>query len=314
MSNSTLSSESSNALLGWLLDLPRQLNGMLSHPLSTGRRSQVIYRWLAWHVGSRLVPGPVLVPFVNGTSLFAAPGWANVTSNHYVGLAEPDAMAFVAHLARGDDILFDVGANAGVFTVLACAASGCRCVAFEPFPATARMLERNVAINNLHGLVTIRHAAAGSSPGSVRLTSDAGPMNHVVAAETARPGTVDVPVTTLDSECHELGLPTLLKIDVEGYEFAVLAGAQETLRAPALRAIVIEINRHAKRYQRSIDEIFAAIRSHNFTWVDYNFRARALVPVTAPPREGTHLFVRDVSEAATRLRDAPALHGPGFSV
>lgn len=247
-------------------------------------------------------------------SLFAAPGWANVTSNHYVGLAEPDAMAFVAHLARDDDILFDVGANAGVFTVLACAASGCRCVAFEPSPATARMLERNVAINNLQGLVTIRRAAVGSAPGSVRLTSNAGPMNHVVAAEAAGPGTVNVPVTTLDRECHELGPPTLLKIDVEGYEFAVLAGAQETLQAPALRAIVIEINRHARRYQRSLDEIFATICSHGFTWVDYDLRARSLAPVTDSPREGTHLFVRDVSEAAARLRDAPALHGPGFSV
>ena len=314
LNSSILRVESSSALLGRLLDLPRQLNGMLSHPLSTGRRSQVLRRWLAWHIGGRLVPGPVLLPFVNGSSLLAAPGWVNVTSNHYVGLAEPDAMAFVAHLARGEDILFDVGANAGVYTVLACATSGCRCVAFEPSPATVRMLERNVAINNLQGSVKIRQAAVGLSLGTVWLTTDAGPMNHIAASEATRPGTVEVPVTTLDSECGEFGSPTMLKVDVEGYEFAVLAGARDTLRAPALRAIVIEINRHTRRYQRGIDEIFATLRGHGFTWVDYDFRARALSLVTDPPREGTHLFVRDVNEAASCLRDAPMLNGPGFSV
>lgn len=303
-----------NPWLGKLRDLPRQLGGLLSHPLSEGRRLQVLRRWLSWHVGGRLVPGPVLLPFVNGSGLLAAPGWASVTSNHYVGLAEPEAMAFVGHFLRAEDVFFDVGANAGLYTVLACAASGCRVVAFEPSPGAAAMLERNVAVNDLHGLVTIRRAAVGSEPGSARLTSGAGPMNHVVAARDARPGTVEVPVTTLDAEVREFGPPTLLKIDVEGYEFAVLAGARETLEAPELRAIVIEINRHARRYERSVEEIFATLRGHGFAWAAYDFRARALSAVTDPPREGTHLFVRDLGEAAARVREAPPLCGPGFSV
>jgi FkbM family methyltransferase len=302
-----------HAGLGALLDLPRQLREMMSHPLSAGRRPQVLRRWLAWHIGSRLAPGPVLVPFVNGTSLLAAPGWASVTWNHYVGLAEPGPMAFVAHLARADDLLFDVGANAGLYTALACATAGCRCVAFEPHPTAAWMLERNLAVNDLRARVTVRRAAVGSAPGVARLTLDAGPMNHVLTSGVGQ-NDVEVPLTTLDAEAAELGPPSLLKIDVEGYEYAVLAGAGDALRRPELRAIVVEINRHTKRYGQSLEDVFATIRGHGFAWVEYDFRSRSLTRVPGLAREGTHLFVRDVAGAQARLRAAPAMDGPGFSV
>ena len=66
-------------------------------------------------IGSRLVPGPVLVPFVDSCSLFAQAGMTGITQNIYVGLAEFREMAFLLHVLRPDDLFVDVGANIGTW-------------------------------------------------------------------------------------------------------------------------------------------------------------------------------------------------------
>ena len=298
-----------------LLDLPRQVQELLAHPLSRRRRFKVIQQWAFWHIGSRLVSGPVLVPFVNGTRLLAGRGLTNVNWNYYTGLAEPAEMTFLAHYLRREDVLFDVGANAGVVTILAAAASGCRCISFEPFPDSVEALRLHVRLNGFDDLVTLVPIAVGDATGTCCLSVDAGPMNHVVSSTTAGSDRhINVAVTTLDQEVSKFGFPNVLKIDVEGYESAVLAGASRALQSPRLRAIVVEINQHAARYGHRIDDIFDQISVAGFIWVTYNIHSRELIRRNGPATGGTHIFVRDFAEAAERTIAAPPLRGIGFSL
>jgi FkbM family methyltransferase len=294
-----------HSLRGWA-DLPRQLRELLSHPLNSDRKLATIRRWLAWHLGSRLVPGPVLVPFVNDTRLVAAPGLANVTWNYYTGFAELEQMAFVAHYLRPGELFFDIGANVGIFSILAAATSGACCFAFEPHPATAALLRFNVRVNGLGDRITIVEAALGGSQGHAHLSDVHGPMNHILPAESGA-GSRPVRISTLDHEVAERGAPTLLKVDVEGYEHAVFEGGDKTLRNPRLGALVVEINRHSARYGVPRSAMFERIRAAGLVWVAYDPCSRQLHPKLGRDVDGTHIFVRGLEAAAERLRSAPKL-------
>ena len=76
------------------------LQYILQHPLNRTARRAALKRWFKWQVGSRLVPGDVLVPFVNNTVLVVSPGMTGATQNIYTGLHEFEDCGFLLHLLR----------------------------------------------------------------------------------------------------------------------------------------------------------------------------------------------------------------------
>jgi hypothetical protein len=68
------------------------LNEIRIHPLMRSWKIAAYKRWLKWQIGSRLVPGAVVVNFVNSTRLCLRPGMHGATMNLYVGLDEYKAM------------------------------------------------------------------------------------------------------------------------------------------------------------------------------------------------------------------------------
>jgi hypothetical protein len=77
------------------------LRYILQHPLNAGAKRAALVRYLKWQIGSRLVPGAVLAPFVNDTVLAASPGMTGATQNIYTGLHEFKDCGFLLHLLRG---------------------------------------------------------------------------------------------------------------------------------------------------------------------------------------------------------------------
>lgn len=134
-----------------------------------------------------------------------------------------------AFAPRPGETVFDVGAQQGVYSLLA-AARGAKVFAFEPEPGNRGRLSANVAANGAP--VTVLDCALGAAPGAARLHRSAGNTGgHSLTAFAGATDAVEVRVSTLDAACAELGAaPSLLKIDVEGHAPEVLAGAIETLR------------------------------------------------------------------------------------
>lgn len=115
------------------------------------------------------------------------------------------------------ELFVDVGAHMGTWAIRATRGFE-RVVAFEPQPETNRILRTNVALNNLSNISVFR-AALSNVDGEIKTSWKEG-FRGVTRS-------VRVPVTTLDSFRLK---PSLLKIDTEGNELAVLLGALETLR------------------------------------------------------------------------------------
>jgi len=199
-----------------------------NHPLNAHGKLAALWRVLRWQVASRLMPGLIALPYAQGTSLFATRGMTGATGNWYCGLHEVHEMAFVLHLLRPAEHFVDVGANIGSYTVLAGGAVKARVTAVEPIPATFAHLQRNVALNDMNDRVRCCQVGLSDKPGALRFSSGLDTVNHVLAEGEDLPG-VDVPVTRLDDLIGQ-DVPVLMKIDVEGFEGAVLRGSEDIIR------------------------------------------------------------------------------------
>ena len=146
-----------------------------------------IGRVIRWQLGSRLLPGPVLLPYVGTTRLFAARGMTGATGNWYCGLHEHCEMAFVLHMLRNSDHFLDVGANVGSYTVLSAGAVGARTTAMEPIPVTFGHLSRNVALNGLADHVRCWNGGLADRAGSLKFSSGLDTVNHVLAPGETMP-------------------------------------------------------------------------------------------------------------------------------
>jgi FkbM family methyltransferase len=152
------------------------------------------------------------------------------------GTHEPLVTRWMAEfLVAGRGLVIDVGANLGWHALHAAHHPNVETVvAFEPDPFNAWLLERNLAGNSI-GNVIVDSRAVGQAPGIAKLyrykSTNFG--RHSLAADHGY-GSRMVPVTDLDGALTALGLAdrpvALIKIDVEGYEPAVIAGAAETLK------------------------------------------------------------------------------------
>jgi FkbM family methyltransferase len=281
------------------------LRYLWTHPLTSGssqERLRAFADFARWQIGSRLLPGPTIVPFVDDTVLVIERGMTGATGNLYSGLHEPESMGFVLHFLRPDDHFVDVGANVGSYTVLA-GAAGARTTSFEPVPLAFTRLERNVSVNGLGSRVSARREGIGRASGRLLFRTDRDTANHVVApGEPGADSAVEVPVTTLD-EAIGPGQATLLKIDVEGMELEVVAGAQRVLSDPGLIGLSLELD-HGRGYD--VGEALAAILALGWTRVSYDPLTRTLTEHLAGSHvHGNLLFVRDVGAARARLAAAP---------
>ena len=155
-------------------------------------------------------------------------------------------LRFLQSSVKPDNVVLDVGAHIGLFSVLAarCMGNSGKVVAFEPTPSTFRLLRHTVRINRLDQVITPVTAAVGHESGEISFyVSDnaADNSNSLVAYKTDRKlHAVTVPLTTIDRQVKEQGLSRVdfIKIDVEGAEYDTLRGARETLLTYKPRVIL----------------------------------------------------------------------------
>ncbi|WP_165933778.1 FkbM family methyltransferase [Aquabacter spiritensis] len=249
-------------------------------------------RFLLWQVRSRL-QSEVVWPWVGGQRLAVRRGMTGATGNVYLGLHEWVDMLLVLHFLREGDLFFDIGANVGSYTILASGVRGARTWAFEPDPATARLMRRNIALNGLEGKVRVFERALGASEGEVGFTIGLDTVNHVV--QSGHAAVRRVAQSRLDDVAGG-SCPILLKMDVEGYEDEVLKGAHRLLADPVLRVMLVET------VSPDAEARFAA---HGFVRVHYDPLSRTLQETPTAEPASNALFVRDAAEVQARLRWAP---------
>ncbi len=172
-----------------------------------------------------------------------------------------DQHVLLARVPRGG-VFFDVGAYFGYYSLLA-AQRGARVYSFEPVRANFEQLERHKSLNHFDQ-IEVSRAALSDSAGRVSFAlPDAGNRGRGRLAESTEAGSVEeVETITLDAFFRARALERFdaLKLDVEGAELKVLAGARATI-ARFHPAMLIELNEPAlARFQAKSEELLELVR------------------------------------------------------
>lgn len=176
----------------------------------------------------RFVPRDRVVRIQSG----ALRGWSWITGSAphgcWIGTYERDAQRVFVENVREGEVVYDIGANAGFFTLLASKLAGPHgtVYAFEPLPRNVAFLERHVALNHC-GNVQILKVAAAAQSGTARFSA---PF-HPSMGSLSEQGELEVETRSLDGlVASGIEHPQFMKIDVEGAESEVLRGGAAMLR------------------------------------------------------------------------------------
>lgn len=186
---------------------------------------------------------------------------------------EPDTIAWINGFEPGS-VLYDIGANVGMYTIYAAALRGVRVLAFEPESQNFALLNKNIFSNRLDSLVRAYPVALsdGMSFDQLYLSQFMiGDSCHNFGETVDFDGRPFTPGFTqgcfavaLDSlvESHGLPVPTHIKIDVDGIEHKVIAGARRTLIRPEVKSVLIEINTNRGDHR----EMISFMETLGFRW------------------------------------------------
>jgi FkbM family methyltransferase len=190
--------------------------------------------------------GAVRVSFNPGPTLLVAADALGDVTCHVDNRRQRAELAAFLQEAGAPGLLFDVGAHSGVFSLLYCRAhAAARAVSFEPSRLLAARLDANRRLNALGGRLSIVPAAVGAASGAIEMFESGG--NGWVQVRPFAGTTQDawtrvaLDATTLDREAQRWGVPSVIKIDVEGYEHEVLLGSTSLL-AGARPVIFLELH------------------------------------------------------------------------
>ncbi len=212
---------------------------------------------------SPLAPNTATVEHKGRKMLFNTPNEMTVWRVKSLYTKEPDTIEWLEALPKGA-VLLDVGANVGMYSIFAAAVRDAQVYAFEPESQNYALLNANIAANSLSEKITAFPAALSDEfqLGRLYLSNfSAGGSCHSFGEQVGfdlKPrqshftqGSVSV---TLDYlvDSGAMPVPEFVKIDVDGFEHKVIAGARKTLANPKVRSVIVELNTHLVEHQQAI--------------------------------------------------------------
>lgn len=285
----------------------RLAGAIWTHPANRGRRLRAVLRGVAWQIDKRLRGRAWVVPF-HGLKLKCFPDSTSSSAVIYFnGLPDFWEMSFVLTYLRAGDQVLDVGANVGVYTLLAASRVGDTgsVDALEPQEAAAARIEEQCSLNGLKNVRVHRFAAGDrSETASFGYSEESSTMHLRRESEARREGTL-VQTIRLD-ELNPDKRYAFGKMDIEGAEPLALRGATERLRSGNPPVWLLELAGYSQLYGVSSDELVAYLADAGYRTAVYDPEARVLRYTDQPWTLGQQNILaisRDkAQEIAARLR------------
>lgn len=202
----------------------------------------------------KLVPRDAVVPVLTGLNQGCR--WRVGSSIHgcWLGSYESDKQKLIGQFAKPGMTAWDIGANAGFYTLALSRLVGPEgdVHAFEPLPENAANVLQHISLNGCDNAALHRLALSDSDGEATFRTNDSNAMGRLAAG-----GDLRVQTRAMDTliESGELATPDIVKIDVEGAESLVFEGARKLL---ALRKTIWVIALHGEAQQLKVGSMLRA--------------------------------------------------------
>jgi FkbM family methyltransferase len=176
----------------------------------------------------KLIPAKTVLPILQGK--LKGKKWIKGSSINgcWLGTYEFDKQILFEKYAKPGMVVYDIGANAGFYTLLSAVLVGStgKVFAFEPVPQNIFYIKKHLVLNKITNAVVVEKAVSDKiSKLKFDLSSNPS-MGHL-----SEEGNILVETISLDEFAKEGNpLPDLIKIDIEGAEFDALKGAKEILK------------------------------------------------------------------------------------
>lgn len=234
-----------------------------------------IGKFFYWNLGIRTIYRKGLLLAVGSSSSAAINGtklkFRTKTFTEYERvrdlMGEKEVITDFLEELKEDDVVYDVGANIGIYACFAASdAPERRIEAFEPHPNNAKAIEKNAELNNLS--ISTHQIALSDNQGEMLLNeegSEAGVGKHSLATNKSA-DSITVEVDSIDHlvDTGRAPQPTVVKIDVEGAEYHVLNGGADNLYANC-RLLYCELHPHKlDKFSGDVDDILSYIENLGF--------------------------------------------------
>ncbi len=181
---------------------------------------------------------------------------------------EPITINWIAAFAP-DEVLVDIGANVGMYTIWAAKTRRVKVFAFEPEAQNYALLNRNIVLNDLGGQVKAYclalsdqagyselHLSSLQLGGSCHSLGERVDFKHEPMKPAFSQGCVSARLDDLVAG-GVVPLPDYIKVDVDGFEPKVIAGAARVLREHKVQSLLIEVNQNLADHVRMVAELAA---------------------------------------------------------
>lgn len=179
-------------------------------------------------------------------------------------IREDIATHMMHEVLKDGDVVVDVGANIGYYALMEAKLVGDEgaVYAIEPVPRNFKLLEKNVSINKYRSIELYHHAIGdydGKSTMYISPLSNWHAMNDI--SGTGK--TIEVDVFKLDTFLKDKPYPSLIRMDVEGFEYQILQGLKDTLAEDKPLILFIEYHPHIMKREKSL-EFLEQMKSSGF--------------------------------------------------
>lgn len=213
------------------------------------------FRFIAAYVTSKGIPSKI-IEMRDGTRIFLSDHPHDVISVFVVFIRED-----YGPIPR-DATVIDIGANIGLFALLAARSGAARIIAYEPCTESLQIMRRNIKHNGLEHLIECRQeAVVGTPQGLVRFPARSSMYNAIIANNILNKSYDWVPTVGLAELVDYGGTIDFLKLDCEGAEYDIIFSADEATFS-SIKELRMEY--HAGHKQMIIDHL------KRFGYVNYH--------------------------------------------
>lgn len=274
-----------------------------THPNCQQHKLKSLIKFFSWQFYKRLTHRFLDFKLLPSVKLRCYPDSYSTSAVLYCGLYDYDEMNFLLRYLRAEDSFLDIGANVGVYTLLA--ASKIRSgyiYSFEALSKNYTRLQENLQINQFEQVKTYELAVSNQT-GSVALNLAEGDSKPFITS-TITNNTIAVSTDTLDNllQNQPIANLTLAKMDIEGAELLALKGAVSLLKKQCPQVWILEINDSVNNFGHQKQDLVNFLNSYGYNLYGYSADTNQVFPITLEQQQGNNVlaiadsavdFVRD---------------------